>query len=157
MTELEKMLAGKLYDPSDAELTALRQRARRLCKAFNDCDPDDRARQTALLRELVPQLGENSWINAPVQFDYGCYSTFGARCFVNYNLTVLDCAPVTVGNDVFFGPNCSLMPPVHPLLAADRALYRKPDGTWTDREYAKPITIGNGCWIAANVVICGGV
>ena len=24
-------------------------------------------------------------------------------------------------------------------------------------EYAKPITIGNGCWLASNVVVCGGV
>ena len=27
----------------------------------------------------------------------------------------------------------------------------------TDKEYAKPITIGNNCWIAGNVTVCGGV
>ena len=26
----------------------------------------------------------------------------------------------------------------------------------TDSEYAKPITIGDNCWIAGNVTICGG-
>lgn len=36
-------------------------------------------------------------------------------------------------------------------------MYMKADGTMTDREYAKPITIGNNCWIAGNVTICGGV
>ena len=30
-------------------------------------------------------------------------------------------------------------------------------GVATDLEYAKPITIGNNCWLASNVVVCGGV
>ncbi len=35
MSEYDKMIAGKLYDPSDGELTAMRMRARRLCAAYN--------------------------------------------------------------------------------------------------------------------------
>ena len=31
------------------------------------------------------------------------------------------------------------------------------EGKMHDREYARPIIIGNDCWIASNVVICGGV
>ena len=27
----------------------------------------------------------------------------------------------------------------------------------TDKEYARPITIGDNCWIAGNVSVCGGV
>jgi maltose O-acetyltransferase len=27
----------------------------------------------------------------------------------------------------------------------------------TDKEYARPIIIGNNCWIAGNVTVCGGV
>ena len=30
-------------------------------------------------------------------------------------------------------------------------------GLLTDLEYASPIKIGNDCWIASNVVVCGGV
>ena len=36
MTEKEKMLAGKLYDPADEELVALREKAHALSKAYND-------------------------------------------------------------------------------------------------------------------------
>lgn len=34
MTEKEKMLAGQLYDPSDAELTALLIKARKLARRY---------------------------------------------------------------------------------------------------------------------------
>ena len=64
---------------------------------------------------------------------------------------------MTIGENVFFGPNVSLLTPVHPLRYQDRNTYRKEDGTVTDKEYAKPITIGSNCWIAGNVTVCGGV
>ena len=35
MTEKEKMISGKIYDPSDKELTQLRQNAHRLCTEYN--------------------------------------------------------------------------------------------------------------------------
>ena len=63
----------------------------------------------------------------------------------------------TIGKNVFFGPNVSLLTPIHPLRWQDRNPYVKQDGTLTDKEYAKPITIGDNCWIAGNVTICGGV
>ena len=36
MTEKEKMLSGLLYDPTDEELVALREKAHALSKAYND-------------------------------------------------------------------------------------------------------------------------
>ena len=57
---------------------------------------------------------------------------------------------------MFIGPNVSILTPMHPLRFEDRNLYAKPDGTITDREYSKPIVIGDNCWIAGNVTICGG-
>ena len=35
MTEKERMLKGKIYDPSDEELTTIRLKAHRLCKEYN--------------------------------------------------------------------------------------------------------------------------
>ncbi len=31
------------------------------------------------------------------------------------------------------------------------------DGSAYDLEYAKPIKIGDGCWLATGVTVCGGV
>lgn len=37
-TQLERMLAGKLYDPSDEELAALRLKAHKLSRRYNNTD-----------------------------------------------------------------------------------------------------------------------
>ena len=155
MNEKEKMLAGKIYDPSDRELASLREKAHRLCWEYNEA-PEDDPRRAEIVRELGI-AGESFYLQGPVQFDYGCFTSMGLNTYANFNFTCLDCCPVTIGDNVFFGPNVSLLTPVHPLRWQDRNPYVKPDGTPTDREYAKPITIGSTCWIAGNVTICGGV
>ena len=156
-SEREKMLAGELYDPSDAELTALRVRARKLARAYNDTDEDEPEKRRALLRELFGCCGENIACEPPLRFDYGVNTTVGEHFFANFNLVILDCGRVTIGEQCFFGPNVTIATPVHPLLACDRKMRPAPDGHWFDFEYAKPITIGNGVWLASNVVVCGGV
>ncbi len=157
MTETEKMLAGKIYDPSDKELTKNRVQAHKLSKDFNDTYEDEEEKRAEILSRLVPHLGEGSAFMGPIYFDYGIYTEFGEGCFANFNFTVLDCCPIKIGNDVFFGPNCTLAAPIHPLINEERKLRTKEDGTLYDLEYAAPIVIGNGCWLASNVTVCGGV
>lgn len=156
MTEKEKMLAGKIYDPSEPELVGLRQKAHRLCLEYNQLLETDKKRDE-LMRELGVAGGENAYFQGPVQFDYGCFTTVGEGFYANFNFTCVDCCPVTIGDNVFVGPNVSLLTPVHPFRWQDRNPYKKPDGTVTDKEYARPITIGDNCWIAGNVSVCGGV
>ena len=155
MTEKEKMIAGMIYDPSESELQTLRTAAHKLCNAYNKLDEDDEAR-TEVLSKLLPR-GNGVYLQGPIYFDYGLFTTFGKNCYANFNLTVLDCCPVTIGDNVFIGTGVSIVTPVHPLLPTERNMYEKPDGVLTDKEYAKPITIGSNCWIASNVTVCGGV
>lgn len=157
MTEQEKMLAGMLYDPSDPVLMEKRLRAHKICQMFSQTPEDEEQRRSHLLHELFPQLGKGTFISSPLNVDYGEFTSFGTNCFANFNLTILDTCPVTIGNDVFFGPNCSILTPLHPLLAEERKQRMRPDGSLYDYEYGAPITIGDGCWIAGDVKICGGV
>ncbi len=157
MTEQEKMLSGKIYDPSDPVLTEKRTKAHRLCKDYNRTYEDEEAKRTAIMQALIPELGEGTCLLDPIYFDYGEFTKFGKNCFANFNLTVLDCCPVTIGDDVFFGPGCMIATPIHPLLAEERKMRLHEDGTPYDLEYAAPIIIGEGCWLAANVTVCGGV
>lgn len=157
MTELEKMLAGKIYDPTDKILEAQRTKAHRLSKDYNDTYDDEKEKRAKLLSELIPNMGNGTYIQGPIQFDYGLYTTFGENCYANFNLVVLDSCPVTIGDNVFFGPNCMIATPIHPLLPKERNLRYRENGDSYDLEYAKPITIESDCWIASNVTICGGV
>lgn len=156
MNEKEKMLAGKIYDPTDEELTKLRTKAHRLSQRYNTLFEDDELRDT-VIDELILNKGKGVYLQGPVYFDYGVFTSFGENCYANFNFTVLDVCPVNIGNNVFFGPNCSLMTPMHPFRWQERNIKFKEDGTAYDDEYAKPINIGDNCWIAANVVITGGV
>lgn len=155
MTELEKMIAGKIYDPNDSELLTMRTYAHKMCNRYNRTDEDDPTRTETL--EMLLNNPNGVYLQGPIFFDYGEFTTFGKSCYANFNFTVLDCAPVKIGDNVFFGPNVTIATPMHPLLADERNMYARSDGVLTDKEYAKPITIKSNCWIASNVVICGGV
>ena len=157
MTEKEKMLAGMLYNSGDAELIELRLRAHGLSKDYNELYDRDTKRRDAVLRELLGTLPPNLFLQGPVQFDYGLFTTFGKDCYANFNFVVLDCCPVTIGDKVFFGSNCTIATPMHPMRYKERNGVYAEDGSFVCWEYAKPITIGSNCWIASNVVICGGV
>ena len=126
MTEQEKMLAGKLYDPSDKVLAALRAKAHELCQAYNHL-PETDEKRIEIIKELGI-AGTDLYLQGPIQFDYGCFTSIGARFYANFNFTCLDCCPVTIGDDVFFGPNVSLLTPMHPLRWQERNMYTKPDG-----------------------------
>ncbi len=155
--QLERMLAGKLYDPSDEELAALRLKAHKLSRRYSNTDEDETELRSDILSQLTPDAQPGLFLQGPVYFDYGVFTHFGRNCYANFNFTVLDCCPVTIGDDVFFGPNCSLLTPMHALLSEERNARTKPDGSLYDLEYAKPIVIGNSCWLAGNVTVCGGV
>ena len=157
MTEKEKMLAGQLYDPSDTELTALLVKARKLARRYNQTDEDEPEKRTAIPRELLPNTPNLPSLQAPVWFDYGCNTTFGRFSGANFNFTCLDVCPVRIGDNVMIGPNVTLATPMHPLLPEERNVRQREDGSFYNLEYAKPITIEDNCWLAANVVVCGGV
>lgn len=157
MTEKEKMLAGQLYDPSDPELVTMQVKARKLARRYNLIDEDRPDEKETVLKELLTGTANLPAMQAPVYFDYGCHTSFGRFCFTNFNFTCLDVARVTIGENVLFGPNVTLATPVHPLLPSERNVRQREDGSYYNLEYARPIIIEKDCWIAANVVVCGGV
>ena len=146
-TEREKMLAGALYDPSDADLVQARDRARDLCQALNatrEAEVDERRR---ILRALFGPGGESVWMQPPFYCDYGSNIVLGERVFFNFNCVVLDVAQVRIGEHTMFGPSVQIYTATHPMNAAER---RK-------REYARPIEIGADVWVGGAAVICPGV
>lgn len=157
MTEKEKMLQGFIYDASDKELVEMRRKSHKLCKLYNDTFEDEEEKRSQIIAELLPNSKKGLYLQGPIQFDYGVFTSFGENCYANFNLVILDCCEVTIGNNVFFGPNCTVATPIHPMCAEERRIQQKSDGTLFNYEYAKPIVIEDDCWLASNVTVCGGV
>lgn len=157
MTEKEKMLRGEPYDPTDGELTALRIKAHKLSLEYNNTLETEKEKRWEILKELMPEHGVNCCLQGPVQFDYGVFMTVGDHFYANFNFTVLDSCPVVIGDNVFFGPNCTIATALHFFDPVERRVRQRADGSYYDIEFAKPITIGNDCWFGSNIVVCGGV
>ncbi len=149
MTEWEKAQAGYLYDANnDVEILKIREKCADLCYEFNNCRPSDMKKQEELLHEILGEIKGSLVVTAPFYVDYGFNITVGNNFYTNHNVTILDAAKVTFGDNVFIGPNCVFSTSGHAIDAKQRA-----DGL----EIALPITIGDDVWIGANVSVLPGV
>ena len=148
MTEQAKMLAGKLYDPSDPQLVGLRRAARLLTDRFNQTGPDEADARRWILDKLLGSVGEDVEIEPTLRVDYGTNIHLGDRVFINFDCIMLDVCAIRIGDRTKIGPRVQLLAATHPMEARARAL---------DGEFGKPITIGQDVWLGAGVVVCPGV
>ncbi|GAA2730047.1 sugar O-acetyltransferase [Streptomyces nogalater] len=147
-TNLERMEAGDLYIADDPGIARRQQQAVRLATRYQAAYAEDAAAAQPILAELLGALGEGAHVRPPLYVDYGSNITIGARTFVNYHLTALDVAAITIGEDCQIGPNVQLLTPTHPL---------EPQPRRDKLEAAKPIAIGDNVWLGGGVIVCPGV
>ena len=155
MSELEKMAAGQFYDSETPELVQARVRVREAMLRFNACA--DSQERMAILRDVLGSIGQDSYVETGLRLDYGFHVHIGRRCYLNFNVVMLDCAPIMIGDDVLIGPNVGMYPPVHPLVAAERVARYDNAGRLYKIQYAKGIRIEDQVWIGGGVTINGGV
>jgi maltose O-acetyltransferase len=147
-TNRERMLAGDLYIADDPENARLAQRALRLADAYHRASVAEDAGARSLLAELLGTLGEDAYVKPPLFVDYGENVHIGPRTFVNYHLTALDVATITIGADCQIGPGVQLLTPTHPV---------EPEPRRDKLEAALPIVLGDNVWLGGGVVVCPGV
>ena len=148
LTEREKMLAALPYRAADPELVALRQTARRLCRAFNDTEGPDRSPRAAILAELFGSIGPGAEVEPPLRVDYGCHVHAGKDIYINFGCVILDICEVRIGDEVMFAPNVQIYAATHPIDAADRM---------SGLEMGAPVTIGNRVWVGGGSILLPGV
>ncbi|MCC8103516.1 MAG: sugar O-acetyltransferase [Clostridiales bacterium] len=148
MTELEKLDAGLEYDFWDEGVNNRKLRAIEVCGRLEKIPQTNEAARAVVIKELFAHTGENPALLPGFNCDYGLHISVGENFLANYNVTILDIAPVTIGDYVMIGPNTLISTVNHPMNPAGR---RKHLGI------AKPVTIGNDVWIGGNVTILPGV
>ncbi|GAA1723778.1 sugar O-acetyltransferase [Isoptericola hypogeus] len=147
-TNHERMLAGDLYVADDPEIERRSQRAMRLQDEYARTAVKDADAARPILADLLGSLADGVVIRPPLFVDYGSNLHVGARTFVNYHLTALDVAAITIGEDCQIGPNVQLLTPTHPVEPGPRR---------DKLEAARPITIGDNVWLGGGVIVCPGV
>lgn len=146
--EKEKMLSGELYNALDDELSKERLKARLLIKKLNDSREDEENKRLDIIKELIPDSGDNLWLQPPFYCDYGINMKIGNNVFFNFNCVVLDVAQVKIGDRTKMGPNVQIYTATHPINYKERA---------SGLELGKTIIIGNDVWIGGSAIICPGV
>jgi galactoside O-acetyltransferase len=148
MTEKEKMLRSLPYFANDPELVREREIAKEIVFDLNNLRPTELSRRIELLTTLLGKTKNKFYIEPPFRCDYGYNIELGENFYANYNLVILDCARVVIGDNVFIGPNVGIYTAGHPIHHTIRN---------TEIEHALPITIGNNVWIGGHVVLNPGV
>ena len=144
----DDMVSGREYDATHPYLLERLNATKDRIWEYNKMRPSMLKERNELLRGLLGKSDGDTFINQPFYCDYGSNIRVGRRFFANFNFTVLDEAPVTVGDNCFIGPNVSIYTSCHSTDPVERN---------SRREWAKPVTIGDNVWIGGSVTILPGV
>ena len=160
-TQLQLMIDSKPYNCNEPLLLNMREAAHDLVKEYNKSEraPEDRKDiLETLLGSFNEDDGENNkskstssytdiTIEPPFYVDYGTNISVGRNFYANFNCTMLDCAKITIGDNVFLAPGVQLYTATHPLDAIERR----------STEFAQPISIGDDVWIGGCAIVLPGV
>ena len=149
MTERERMIAGKLYNPADAEIMQEQTGCAHFLKEYNALGQGDEARMKELMRQMFAEVGEGCYIQPPFYANWsGKHVHLGRNVYANFNLTLVDDADIYIGDMTMIAPNVTITTATHPILPSlrEKAL-----------QYNVDVHIGKNVWIGAGVIILPGV
>ncbi|WP_117232771.1 sugar O-acetyltransferase [Vibrio maerlii] len=146
MTEFEKMMAGEDFDGGDQYINDTRDQASQLLQTLNQTI--DGSQRSELLHQLMGEMPANSIIRSPFHCEFGKTIFIGESTFINMNVTMLDGAKISIGNNILIGPNTQFYTASHSLDYRSRRRWETS---------CKPITVEDDVWIGGNVVINQGV
>ena len=147
-TQMQKMLAGDLYNAGDDEIQQAQAAAKSWMARYNAAADRPATERRALLRERFAQVGEGAVIRPPFHCDYGFNISLGEGVFLNFNCVILDVVAVRIGAHTQIAPGVQILTADHPR---DPALRR------SGVEFGRPVTIGENVWIGAGALILPGV
>ena len=145
----EKMHSSKLYLPNEPELAKEQLKCLDRLYDFNMTRPAEGEKRAKMLRAMFAEIGEGCYIEPPLHANFGGkFVHFGSFIYANFNLTLVDDAPIYVGDHTMFGPNVTLVTAGHPILPRLRELVY---------QFNAPVHIGKNCWLGAGVIVLPGV
>jgi galactoside O-acetyltransferase len=149
MTQRERMEAGLIYDPGDAEIIKEQTACLEYLYDFNATRPSESAKREELLKKMFGKIGQGCYIEPPFHANWaGKHVYMGDYVYANFNLTLVDDGNIYIGDKVMFGPNVTVATANHPIL---------PELREKMLQYNKDIHIGNNVWIGSGAIIVPGI
>lgn len=150
MTEFDKMRACGLYlYPTEQEFVQAREQRQELLYDYNLTRPREFDKRKNLLKQMLAEVGEDCTLEPPLYMNLGgMFVHLGKGVYANFGLTLVDDAPIYIGDGTLFGPNVTLTTAGHPV---------EPKARKEGYIYCEPIRIGSNCWIGSDVTILPGV
>ncbi|KAF7903550.1 uncharacterized protein EAF01_006599 [Botrytis porri] len=156
--EFKKMISGMNFKACLADcMPKFKLNVRRHLLNFNensineeDTLDDLKNRRMAVAKTLFGKLGLDTNIEAPLFCTWGCNTFIGKNVYINRDVSIFDSAPVQIGDRVLIGPGVCICTDTHEVDAVSRKQSQA-------GSYAKPIVIGDDCWIGGRAVIVAGV
>lgn len=147
-SEKDKMVAGHLYRPGDAELVRHRARNQVLQRQYNTTIVSDSQDRKDILDQWLGTHSESCALRTPLYMDYGYNVHLGRDVFMNYGCVLLDVCTIRIGDNTQIGPYVQILTADHPRDGATRD---------AGLEFGQPIEIGRNVWIGGGAIILPGV
>ncbi len=136
----QKMISGQEYNCLDPVLLNLRAQQQRLNRNSNQSG--------WISADLLPNRATSAVVETPVFVTYGLHVYLAENVFINFNVTLLDNAPISIGRQTMVGPNVQFYTSCHPLA---------PELRCQGLETAKAITVGEQVWIGGGAILMPGI
>lgn len=159
LTEQDKCMAGEIYDCHSAVFLERKARATDWMQRYNSLPYSERSQRYGMIREIFGSVGTNVSVGDGTIIGFGDNIHVGNNVSINYRCILNDCNSIIIGNDVLIAPGVQINTASHPIQLSERLTpdWKPTSGEYRWRTYAKPIIIGDGCWIGANATIIGGI
>ena len=145
----EKLHSGALYQCMDDAILVEQFQCLDKLYEYNQTRPSQQKERFALLKEMLAEVGEGCYVEAPLRANWGGrHVHFGKKIYTNFNLTMVDDTHIYVGDYTEFGPNVVIATAGHPIL---------PELREKAYQYNAPVRVGRNCWLGAGVVVVPGV
>ena len=147
MDIFEKLESGAAVDMYTPEYRPVVEELHRTYKALhrlNAAEPLSEEQHQALDDLFGGKAPEGLGLFSPVQIDFPKQMRFGKHVFINHSFTAMSVGGIYLGDRVQIGPHVTIVTDNHDFANRNVLI-------------CKPVKIGNGVWIGANVTILPGV
>ena len=156
-TELEKCLAGELFNGGDKVLADMTLNAKRLLKQLNETDYADTEQRKRIFHDLFGKMGEHVHIDSDFHCEYGKHIFIGDQVIINMNCTFVDNNIIEIGDNVLIASNVQIYTATHSTKLQERVVADWEAGEGICKTYALPVRINDGAWIGGGAIILPGV